>query len=165
MCDSVKSHHCLRTPMDGCPYNISIHISFPLPVLLTFSPYGAKILKETWGTNTLIPLYDNEDSVCGIIYNNKSYYFLKNLQGDIIEILDGDTGSTVVRYGYNAWGACNSVQDYSGCNLANINPFRYRGYYYDTEIQKYYLQSRYYDPFVGRFIIWIYTRLFNGNHL
>ena len=48
----------------------------------TYTLDGTKILKETWGENTLIPLYDNEDSVCGIIYNDYAYYFLKNLQGE-----------------------------------------------------------------------------------
>ena len=43
---------------------------------------GTKILKEAWGENTLIPLYDNEDSVCGIVYNDVPYFFLKNLKGD-----------------------------------------------------------------------------------
>jgi len=39
-----------------------------------------------------------------------------------------------------------------GIGIADINPFRYRGYYYDSEIGMYYLQSRYYDPEVGRFV-------------
>ena len=46
---------------------------------------GTKILRETWGNNTLIPLYDNEDGVCGIVYNGTPYYFLKNLQGELTE--------------------------------------------------------------------------------
>ena len=53
----------------------------------TYTLDGTKILRETWGSNTLIPLYDNEDGVCGIIYNGVPYYFLKNLQGDVIEIV------------------------------------------------------------------------------
>lgn len=39
----------------------------------------------------------------------------------------------------------------SDCDLANINPFRYRGYVYDSETGLYYLKSRYYDPVTGRF--------------
>ena len=61
---------------------------------------GAKILRETivdktvdesvdkTKCNILISLYDNEDSVCGIVYNEEPYYFQKNLQGDIIGIVD-----------------------------------------------------------------------------
>ena len=130
---------------------------------LTFATYmldGTKILRETWNTtdsdgiestNVLIPLYDNEDSVCGILYNGTPYYFLKNLQGDVIAITDQE-GTTVARYSYDAWGVCTIAEDTSDSNIAAINPFRYRGYYYDAEIGMYYLQSRYYDPNMGRFI-------------
>ena len=59
---------------------------------------------------------------------------------------------TVARYSYDAWGVCTVKSDTSGCNIANVNPFRYRGYYYDEEIGLYYLQSRYYDASVGRFV-------------
>ena len=110
---------------------------------------GTKILRETWGENTLIPLYDNEDSVCGILYNNVPYYFIKNLQSDVIAIVDKNA-QTVARYSYDAWGVCTVTQDSVG--IATINPFRYRGYYYDEEIGLYYLQSRYYDASVGRFV-------------
>ncbi len=112
---------------------------------------GGIILKETWGNNTLTPLYDNEQSLCGVIYNNEPFYFLKNLQGDIIGILDKDT-TVVARYSYDAWGVPTITQDSSNCQIATVNPFRYRGYYYDNEIGMYYLQSRYYNPSVGRFV-------------
>ena len=119
---------------------------------------GTKILKETWGDCTLIPLYDNEDSVCGIIYDDAAYYFHKNLQGDVIEIRSA-YGSLVASYTYDAWGKVISITNENGldvtdnaAHVANANPFRYRGYYYDAEIEMYYLQSRYYDPSVARFI-------------
>ena len=112
---------------------------------------GAKILKEAWGSNTIIPMYDNEDCVCGIIYNDAPYYFFKNLQGDVIAIVDKDA-QTVAKYSYDAWGVCTISQDSSDCGIATVNPFRYRGYYYDSEIGMYYLQTRYYDPSVGRFV-------------
>ena len=118
-------------------------------VLHTYTLDGTKILRETWDGNTLVPLYDNEDSVCGIVYNATPYYFVKNLQGDVIAIVDKDA-QTVAEYSYDAWGVCTITQDSVG--IANINPFRYRGYYYDAEIAKYYLQSRYYDPDTGRFV-------------
>ena len=110
---------------------------------------GTKILRETGDSNTLIPLYDNEDGVCGILYNNVPYYFIKNLQGDVIAIVDKDA-QTVARYSYDAWGVCTVTQDSVG--IATINPFRYRTYYYDEEISLYYLQSRYYNPIIGRFV-------------
>ena len=110
---------------------------------------GTKILRETWDGNTLVPLYDNEDTVCGILYNNIPYYFIKNLQGDVIAIVDKDA-QIVARYSYDAWGVCTVTLDSVG--IAAINPFRYRSYYYDEEIALYYLQSRYYDASIGRFV-------------
>ena len=120
-------------------------------VLHTYTLDGTKILREIWGNNTLIPLYDNEDGVCGILYNNVPYYFIKNLQGDVIAIVDKEA-KTVARYSYDAWGVCTVTQDSSNCQIATINPYRYRGYYFDEEIELYYLQSRYFDAGVGRFI-------------
>ena len=124
-------------------------------VLHNYTLDGTKILRETWDGNTLIPLYDNEDSVCGILYNNVPYYFIKNLQGDVIAIVDKDA-QTVARYSYDAWGAVTSTvtntELTNGVEIATINPFRYRSYYFDEGIGMYYLQSRYYDARVGRFI-------------
>jgi len=116
---------------------------------------GTKILREEWCGNTLIPIYDNEESVCGIIYNGVPYYFQKNLQGDVIAITN-EHGTVVGAYRYDAWGAnvgiitCTELTD--GVDIANINPFRYRSYYFDQEIEMYYLQSRYYDPQIARFV-------------
>ena len=79
-----------------------------------------------------------------------AYYFQKNLQGDVIAITNS-YGNVVARYTYDAWGVCTVVSDETGI-IARANPYRYRGYYYDSEIGLYYLQSRYYDPTVGRFV-------------
>ena len=79
------------------------------------------------------------------------YYFIKNLQGDVITIVDKDA-QPVARYSYDAWGVPTVTLDTSDCQIADINPFRYRGYYYDKEIGLYYLQSRYYDAGIGRFV-------------
>ena len=71
--------------------------------------------------------------------------------GDVMEILDS-SGNAVVSYLYDAWGAPISITGPMASTLGIQNPIRYRGYYYDTETGLYYLQSRYYDPVVGRFI-------------
>jgi len=84
-----------------------------------------------------------------MIYNGTPHYFLKNLQGDIIAIANAN-GGIEARYSYDAWGVCTVTQDFVG--IAKINPFRYRSYYFDEEIGLYYLQSRYYDPIVGRYV-------------
>ena len=72
------------------------------------------------------------------------------MQGNIVAILD-KRGNVVVEYSYDAWGI-NTIIDGSDMLLATLNPFRYRGYYYDTETGLYFLKSRYYDPEIGRFI-------------
>lgn len=77
------------------------------------------------------------------------YYYIKNLQGDIVKIID-QAGTEVASYVYDAWG--NIKNTIGNSNLKELNPFRYRGYVYDEESSLYYLQSRYYDPFTGRFI-------------
>lgn len=112
---------------------------------------GSKILKETWDNNTMIPIYDYSNNVCGINFNGKMYYFLKNLQNDVISIL-GEEGETLARYKYDAWGKSSVVFDNTDCGISTINPYRYRGYYFDEETGLYYLYSRYYDPNIGRFI-------------
>ena len=87
----------------------------------------------------------------------RQYIFLpRDAQGNIIALLDNN-GNVVVKYVYDAWGnhvVYNSAgaQNSDAAFIGNLNPFRYRGYYYDTETGLYYLQTRYYDPEVGRFI-------------
>ncbi len=83
---------------------------------------------------------------------------LLQLQGDVIGLLNS-TGDLVARYVYDAWGQPISITDGKGkdvsgdpSHIANRNPLRYRGYYYDQETGFYYLQSRYYDPVLCRFI-------------
>ncbi len=121
---------------------------------------GSKILSEAYGDVLLVYLYDENDAPIGLLYRESSYaeevfdeyYFTKNLQGDIIGIYDG-TGKIVVEYRYDAWGKLHSYGYYpEGEYIAEINPFRYRGYYFDQETGFYYLNSRYYDPSVKRFI-------------
>ena len=99
----------------------------------------------------LLFLYDHT-GVAGVQYDGRIYLYRKDAQGNIIAILD-DTGKVVVRYAYNAWGGHTvEVVDSDCADIAYKNPFRYRGYYYDTETGLYYLHARYYDPTTGRFI-------------
>lgn len=97
--------------------------------------------------------YDVDGSIISLNYQNKEYFYVKNIQGDIIQILD-ETFEIVVEYKYDAWG--NLIDSYNnsslGFDLSNLNPYRYRSYRFDNELGLYYLQSRYYDPSVGRFI-------------
>lgn len=103
------------------------------------------------GETVIYYLYDENNNKYGFIYNGKYYYYQINLQGDIIGIYD-ENGQLVVQYAYDVWGKPLSVTGALASTIGQINPIRYRGYYYDNETGFYYLQSRYYDPETGRFI-------------
>ncbi len=118
---------------------------------------GNKIIFEEKGNDVIYYIYNGND-IIGFQYNDEVYYYIKNIQQDIIGILDSNY-NVVARYTYDAWGNILFIQDTDGHflydeedHIANINPFRYRSYYYDSEIKLYYLNSRYYDPSIGRFL-------------
>ena len=92
-------------------------------------------------------IYDNTGKPYALKYDGTTYYYVLNLQGDVISIIT-HWGESYGSYTYDAWGNVLSV---SG-DIANLNPIRYRGYYYDSETRLYYLGSRYYDPAVKRFV-------------
>ena len=101
------------------------------------------------GNDTLLFYYDSDGSATSFSYNGTMYFYVKNLQGDVIRIIDL-AGTEVASYVYDAWG---NIKDTKGDpTVCELNPIRYRGYVYDTETGLYYLQSRYYDPFAGRFL-------------
>ena len=124
---------------------------------------GTRILDEEWTEGNIrhlmVYVYDASGQPIGIshyTYNgtivSENYYLLvSNIQGDIIGIYDS-TGTRVVTYVYDAWGRILSTTGTGANTIGVYNPFRYRGYYYDTETSLYYLNSRYYDPNVGRFL-------------
>ncbi len=111
---------------------------------------GNKILRESDGTKTLT-YYHGGSGIIGFEYNGTDYYFRKSLQGDVTEIYTA-AGFKVASYVYDAWGKVLAVNNYTSDNIGDLNPIRYRSYYYDVETGLYYLNSRYYDPEVGRFI-------------
>ena len=97
-------------------------------------------------------------------FTSNIYYLLTNMQGDVIAIYN-EAGQKIYEYAYDAWGnILRSVQISTGGRAANqVNPFRYRGYYYDTETGLYYLQSRYYNPQWGRFLNADYAEVISDN--
>ena len=116
---------------------------------------GNKLIFEDIGASTKINYLYNAQGVMGLQYNGCAYTYRKNLFGDITEIYSGTT--CVAKYKYDAWGNCTVCNPDGTVNtsadfIGNINPFRYRGYYWDRDLQLYHLQTRYYDPTVGRFI-------------
>jgi RHS repeat-associated protein len=86
-------------------------------------------------------------------FTDTKYYLRTNMQGDVVAIYN-ENGDRIFEYVYDAWGnILRSTQVATGGNAANnVNPFRYRGYYYDTDTGLYYLQTRYYNPQWGRFL-------------
>jgi len=111
-----------------------------------------KLVSQTDGTDILYFLYDSKDSPIGFVLNDAAtYLYIKNLQGDITGIADGN-GNIIVNYTYDEWGKLLSITGSEADIIGLLNPLRYRGYYYDTETGYYYLQSRYYNPKWGRFI-------------
>jgi len=113
---------------------------------------GDKVLVEINNNDTIYYAYDVDGSLISMNLNGIEYYYVTNMQGDIIELVAGD-GTIVVSYKYDAWGnIIGTPYDISNVDLANKNPYRYRGYRYDNETGFYYLQSRYYNPEIGRFI-------------
>ncbi|MBR3838699.1 MAG: RHS repeat-associated core domain-containing protein [Clostridia bacterium] len=134
---------------------------------------GVRAIKYFWLDNVLqseycemdgyeiIYCYDANGSLIGFTYETSTsrtfYRYVMNLQGDVIALLD-ENYDVVVKYTYDTWGKVLSVTDANGTlitdtnHIGHRNPIRYRGYYYDIETGLYYLQSRYYDPEVGRFI-------------
>ena len=111
---------------------------------------GSSIIFEDRNGNMIYYIY-NGDELLGFIYNSNTYYYHKNIFGDIIGILDSNYNE-VVTYTYNSWGLLTNKTDTTTINLSTINPFRYRSYYYDEETNLYYLNSRYYNPEWGRFV-------------
>ncbi len=122
---------------------------------------GNTLQYEKFGTTELWFFYDADGNPSGVRYKNGStttdYYFVCNWRGDVIRIYDG-AGTVVANYNYDAWGNVISVTDANGAtitdstHIANVNPLRYRGYYFDSETGFYYVSSRYYDSEIGRFI-------------
>ena len=117
------------------------------------------------GEESFIYYNYDESGVSGMNVNGSEYYYRKNLQGDVIAVYD-DNGHMECRYDYDAWGrhrcrlengtviydsATGAVSGYEE-HIGIRNAIRYRSYYWDGETGLYYLQSRYYDPEIGRFI-------------
>ena len=109
---------------------------------------NGKLLREVTGSEKIDFVYGS-DGIIGFRIGNKNYLYRKNVFGDVTEIYS-DNGTLVGKYSYTAFGECIVKVNEGG--IAEKNPIRYRGYYYDEETSLYYLESRYYDPVTGRFI-------------
>ena len=111
---------------------------------------GDTLTDLSWGSNRMHFTYDSLGPA-SVTHNGVKYFYLKNAQGDVTGLVNA-SGTQVVSYTYDPWGAPMSTGGTMAATLGAVNPLRYRGYVYDTETGLYYLSSRYYNPVWGRFI-------------
>ena len=112
---------------------------------------GDLLVSETADGQTVWYMYDSGANLVSMVSGGKNYFYIRNLQNDVIALIDED-GNEVVHYTYDSWGKILSITGSLKDTVGQQNPFRYRGYFYDTETGMYYLKSRYYDPELRRFI-------------
>ena len=121
---------------------------------------GSLLIAEQSDTETIIYIYDANGSPIGFEYRNSTYaertfdtyWYEKDIFGNIVAVYN-ESGVKLISYNYNAWGKFTASYFNGGASTtATNNPYTYRGYYYDSDLELYYLQSRYYDPNTCRFI-------------
>ena len=112
---------------------------------------GNQLMREKSVNTDMRFSYNTEGIAVAVLYNGTEYYYVRNLQNDVIGLIDA-SGEWVVEYQYDAWGNIQSVFGSLANTLGKSNPLRYRGYYYDVETNLYYLGDRYYSPELKRFI-------------
>ena len=126
----------------------------------TYTWNDGKLTSQTWGNSYMLFYYNAEGKPLYVEYHDANdecsgtYYYVLNLQGDTVALYDPARNITAVNYEYDAWGREISWSTYDSgyAGLIFNNPLTYRGYIYDRETGFYYLQSRYYDSTVGRFL-------------
>ena len=116
-----------------------------------YTLHGKLVTHMTVGNDKLHFFYDAQSRPTKVNFNDVTYTYFHNLQGDVVGIID-NAGNLVVEYKYDAWGKPLSTTGLLADTLGIRNPFRYRGYVYDEEAKFFYLRSRYYNPAVGRFV-------------
>ncbi len=109
-----------------------------------YTLHGKLITHLTRGSDTMYFFYDAQSRPAMVEFNGTLYGYVHNLQGDIVGIID-NAGNLVVEYVYDAWGKPVVVRALTTAYeaLAELNPFRYREYVWDEEVECYYLRSRY----------------------
>ena len=139
--------------------------------LRTSKTNGSTIYSYTWnenrqlstmvcGTSSAWFYYDHEGKPLYMEYADGNdecsgtYRYILNLQGDVVGLYDLTRDCMAMTYTYDAWGRELSWSTLNSgyAGLLYGNPLTYRGYIYDRETGFYYLQSRYYDPTIGRFL-------------
>ena len=127
-----------------------------MQIFINSNTLGGVVLAQSDSTGIMYFQYDSAGAPIGFVYNDVQYLYITNISGDVLGITDAQ-GNPLAEYTYDAWGKLLDITTAEENNeeqlaLANANPLRYRGYYYDNETGYYYLQSRYYDASICRFI-------------
>lgn len=128
---------------------------------------GNKILCEVQTSEEISDLYNDDQRVVQYFYDTNGIAYIKineivyeavrDALGNVVMLLDYDSGVVACYYLYDALGNCY-VKDSKGDSdnnpksIGNTNPFRWKGFYYDTETGFYYANGRYYDPKVGQYL-------------
>ena len=117
---------------------------------IVYTYIDGRLVQQSGNSKPPLDFIYGPAGLVGFKYDNILYLYRRNQMGDVTHIYN-TAGTRLAKYEYDAWG--NHTVTKMGTNtIGDINPIRYRGYYYDTETGLYYLQSRYYDPETGRFI-------------
>ena len=105
----------------------------------------------------MVFLYDSNNELYGFNYNKKTYYYIKDSLKEIKGIVNSNN-TIVYKYIYSGYGLelqCDenyNISDDFDRNIVKKNPFRYKCYFYDEDVNLYYLKSRFYNPLCGRFL-------------
>ena len=116
----------------------------------TYTYVDGRVTHETNGTDTIHYRYDTNGTLLSMNLNGTEYYYLYNGQRDVIGLYDAN-GNVVVEYTYDAWGKPLTTTGSLASTVGAKNPYRYRGYRYDMENERYCLRNRLYDPVLIRF--------------
>lgn len=116
------------------------------------------------GKYSIVILYDENNNAYGLVVNKmedadgnavnetNTFYYMKDADNVITAIID-ENGKELVSYGYDNNGAVMSLNNADGYRyLMLLNPLAYKDSVYDIESGLYYLESRYYEPYLGRFL-------------
>ena len=117
---------------------------------IVYTYIDGRLVQQSGNSKPPLDFIYGPTGLVGFKYDNILYLYRRNQMGDVTHIYN-TAGTLLAKYEYDAWG--NHTVTKMGTNaIGDINPIRYRGYYYDKETGLYYLQSRYYDPETGRFL-------------
>lgn len=112
---------------------------------------GDRLIHQETADSKLDFLYDEYGFLFGVVKDNSErFFYIRDCLQNIIGIVN-ENGTLVAKYIYDAWGKITSIETLSS-SIGELNPFRYKGYYYDVESEMYYCKSRYYVPLWGRWL-------------